>query len=34
MTKTLRETAIQISNLGYTTDLFVDKTTDGDSIYL
>ena len=34
MTKTLREKAIEISNMGYATDLFIDKTTDGDSLYL
>ncbi len=34
MSKTLRKKAIKISKLGYATDLFKDKTTDGDSIYL
>jgi predicted RNase H-like HicB family nuclease len=34
MAKTLRETAIELSKLGYATDLLRDKTTDGDYIFL
>jgi len=32
--KTLRERAIELSRIGYTTELLRDKTTDGDQIYL
>lgn len=34
MAKTLKEKAIELSKMGYTTELLRDKTTDGDYIYL
>ncbi|HEX9386981.1 MAG TPA: type II toxin-antitoxin system HicB family antitoxin [Anaerolineales bacterium] len=32
--KTLRERAIELSKISYTTELFKDKTTDGETVYL